>query len=276
MLLKNAKSLAPEMLGISFGLLAVGFALYLGYLFTLEPLIKLSDYIQILVLVVILSALIVSIWVQQKKERLDESNIYLINSIELINKAYSLLKKEDNTITSSRVSWVTSARLLKRAQTLALKISLSSHKIIYESEHDFQRHRFHDLLKIEEQPIPAEFFCGDGFVIGSIGKSAYSTLTKSEGANWIPPRVIAEIYRFSTFPKEYEDPLEESSKFSNIELERLWMFNDRGVCDYITFRNNYNFVSEKVFKIKGVNKASEVDAETIDQQMRSLSGIVYD
>jgi len=274
--IKDSYSIAPLIIGLLFALFAIGVSIYLGHLLTIEPIIKITDYVQILVLLSITGALVVSIWVQRKKENLDESDIYLKNSIDLINKAYSVLKKSDGTITNSRVSWVTAARLITRVESLAGNISLQSHKIIYESEHDFQRHQFYDLLKFNGKPIPAEFFCGVGYVSGSIGRSAYSTLSKSQGANWIPSKIVAVIYRFSTFPDHYEDPLNDSVKFTNRELGKLWLFNEIGVCDYITFREYFNYVSGVVYRFKGVDKAEKVDAPEIDNQMGSLSGVVDD
>lgn len=274
--IKYSRSLVPEILGLSFGLFIVGIYFFLIYLLSTEPVIKLSDYLQILVLVVISSTLIVAIWVQRKKEKLDESDIYLKNSIDLINKAFLLLSDNKNGITNSRVTWATAARLLTRAETLALKITLPSHKTIYDSEHDFQRHRFQDILKINNNPLPPEFFCGKGYVAGSLGQSAYSTLSQPEGANWIPVQIVAIIYRFSTFPEHYDDPLSDSDKFTNKELERLWLFNHRGLCDYVTFRHNYTYISDRVFRIRGVDRETETNATTIDTQMKSLSGIVDD
>lgn len=274
--IKDSSSIAPLILGLVFALFAVGVSFYLGHLLIIEPIIKVTDYVQILVLLVITGALVVSILVQRKKENLDESNIYLKSSIDLINKAYSVLRKSDGTITSSRVSWVTAARLITRAQSLAVNILLQSHKIIYESEHDFQRHRFHDLLKINGKSMPVEFFCGMGYLSGSIGRSAYGTLSKSQGVNWIPSRIVAVIYRFSTFPDQYEDPLNDSVKLTNRELERLWMFNERGACDYLTFREYFTYVSGGIYRVKGVKEAVKVNASEIDDQMVSLSGIVDD
>ncbi|MBT3022838.1 MAG: hypothetical protein KUF77_00340 [Candidatus Thiodiazotropha sp. (ex Lucina aurantia)] len=131
---KDAKELSPMIIGVLFGLLLVGCVLYLGKLLTTTPIIKLSDYIQLFVLIVIANTLGVSIYVQRQKEQLDESQAFLDRAIDLINKAYNVLSTGDGDVTTDRIAWVTAARLLTRASTLSSRIKLKWHKEIFESE----------------------------------------------------------------------------------------------------------------------------------------------
>lgn len=268
---KDMKELSPTIIGIFFGLLSIGCALYLGKLLTSTSAIQLSDYIQLVVLIVIASTLAVSIYVQAKKEMLDESQAFLDSSIDLINKAYDVLVLNDSSVTTDRVAWVTAARLLTRASALSLKIKLKWHREIFESEHDFQRHRFGGLLKVDGKPLPMEFFFGIGHVVGSVGDSAYETLT-SNGANWLPVRIVSTIYQFKSFPQDYVDPLDSSRVLNSGEMDRLWLFEERGIHDYLVFRSNFISVNKKVYRNDGVTKSKEVSPAEINSIMPSLSG----
>jgi hypothetical protein len=273
--IRDAKSLAPEVLGLLSGLFAVALALYLGYLMTSAPIIKVSDYIQLLVLIVIAATLMFSIHVQKEKEKFDESQAFLDTAISLINKAYDVLSDGGKELTTDRVSWVTAARLLTRSSALASRISLQSHQVIYDSEHDFQRHKFGDLLRIDGESLPVEFFFGTGYEIGNVGKSAFSTI-RNEEVNWLPVQVVSTVYQFSSFPEGYEDPLNGSKVFNSKEMMRMSLFDNRGVHDYVVFRNYFTPVGTKILQKKGVDEPVEVSATDINRIMPTLFGVVLE
>lgn len=266
------KEFSPTIIGILFGLLLVFCALFLAKLLASASVINLSDFIQLFVLIVITSTLCVSIYVQRQKEQFDESQALLDRAIDLINKAYDVLSSGNESVTTDRVAWVTAARLLTRSSALSSRIKLKWHREIYESEHDFQRHRFGDLLKIDGKPLSVEFFFGTGYVSGSIGDSAYKTLTNT-GANWLPVRIVSTIFQFVSFPKDYVDPLDSSRIFNKEELDRLWLFDEQGVHGYVVFRKHFATVGKKVFRTNGLEKAVEVSPSEINTIMASLSGL---
>lgn len=267
-------SLAPAALGLLVAIVSLPMVVYLAVLLFLEKAIGLPDYIQLFVLIVVASTLVFSLYVQREKEKLDESQAFLTSSVDLINKAYDILSDGGSRITTIRVSWVTAARLLTRSRMLASKITLPSHRIIFESEHDFQRHRFGDLLKMDGDPLPLEFFCGTGYAKGSVGDSAYNTIKSNGANNWLPVRVVTVIYQFKEYPEGYEDPLEGSRGFNNNEMNRLWLFGENGVCDYLVFRKHFHPIGEKVFFSNKAQNAVEVTASEIDEHMGLLSGQV--
>lgn len=268
----KAKSLIPEFLGILCAFVALALASYLGYLMTTEPVIGVSDYLQLLALVVIAATLAFSVYVQRQKEKLEESQAYLEASIDLIYKAYDVLNAHGEGLTADRISWVTAARLLTRSGDLASRIALRSHKTIYESEHDFQRHQFGNLLKLDGKPLPVEFFMGNGHVVNDIGKSAFSTISVS-GDSWIPIRIVATVYRFRSFPEGYEDPLESSRGFAREELDRLWLFDDQGVHDYDVFRKKFFSAGRSIYYKEESSGSREVSESEITDLMRTISGL---
>lgn len=152
------------------------------------------------------------------------------------------------------------------------RLTLPSHKAIFESEHDYQRHRFGDLLKVNGSTLPTEFFLGKGHVPGSIGRSAYHTISM-KGRSWIPKEALSVVYRFRVFPEGYDDPLMGTVPLTSGELDRLWLFDEKGVYDYFVFCHYFAATNSSVFRIKGSAGPSPVSFADIDNEMSSLSGI---
>ncbi|MEX0739047.1 MAG: hypothetical protein WD071_06880 [Pseudohongiella sp.] len=259
-------------IGVVVAVLLLALLAYFGKVWSSEPYISIGEYLQFLVLVVVASALCVSIYVQYHKEMHSDSQIFLDKSIDLINKAYDVLNGNGAGLTCERISWVTAARLLKRAEELSNRLSIPSHKAIYESEHDYQRHRFGSLLKVNGSPIPTEFFLGAGYVPGSIGDSALNTIS-SKGSAWIPKEALSVVYRFRVFPEDYEDPLMKTKLLTSKELDRLWLFDDKGVHDYFVFRHYFAATNDSVYRIKSGNNSVKFSATDINNEMSRLSGV---
>lgn len=218
--------------------------------------------------------MVVAMWAHQQDALFSRSSAYLDNAIELLNRARGVLTTASGNLTNDRVSWVTAARLIARAQNIASLISVDAHQKIFEAEHDYQRHTFGDFLKHNGQPLPEAFFCGAKFSGLSIGHASHHPSQGKDSEKWIPPRIVAVIYRFFQYPEGYEDPLDSSVELTKEEIRRLWLFGQRGVCDYLTFRKHFVRIGKKVFKIgNGKNKSQPLDAAQIDGEMSSLSGL---
>jgi hypothetical protein len=259
-------------IGVVVAILLLALLAYFGKVWSAEPVISFGDYLQFCVLIVVGSALCVSIYVQYHHEVHSDSQIFLDKSIDLINKAYDVLNDNGAGLTCERVSWVTAARLLKRAEELSSRLRIPSHRAIYESEHDYQRHRFGSLLKVNGSALPTEFFLGSGYVPGSIGDSALST-TSTKGSPWIPKEALSVVYRFRVFPKDYEDPLMKTKLLTSQELDRLWFFDDQGVHDYFVFRHYFTAINDSIYRIRNGSDALKVSAQDINNEMHRLSGV---
>jgi hypothetical protein len=272
---RQAHKIIPDVIIVITATVLICITVYMGKLLTTAPIITISDYIQLLILVFIAGTMCVGIWVQRRNEAFARSHSFLENALSLIAKAKDVLTNPDGSPTNDRISWVTAARLLTRAQTIASQITAEPHRIIYEAEYDYQRHCFGDLLRHNGEPLTASFFCGAHDPSKPIGDVVYDASQKKDGQNWIPTRIVAVVYRFFQYPEGYEDPLDKSIHLSQREIERLWLFDQKGVCDYFTFRNHFIPVGSK---IKQANPNSglyqEVAAIEITQQMDSLSGTV--
>lgn len=270
--LHQAHKLVPDVLAVITSAFSIGIIACFCNLLTEAPKITLADRIQILILISIAGTMFVAIRSQHRNEMFNDSTIFLNNAISLIEKAKDVLLTPDGTLTNKRVNWVTAARLLTSAEKIAQQISVDAHKTIYVAERDYQRHVFTDFLKINNNPLEASFFCGAPTTTSmQIGEAVYNSSQEPNGGNWIPTRIIAVIYRFSQFPEGYEDPLDTSNNLTSIELERLWLFNQKGVCDYITFRGNFVPIGSNLYQITG-DHHQNVSADQITDQMQILSG----
>lgn len=235
----QAEKLVPDVLAVLTAPLVVAAMIYLGEILASAPKLGLVDYIQMLTLPFIAGSMGVAIWVHKRKEDYDRSSAYLNNATALVNRARQVLTNKDGSLTNDRVSWVTAARLIMRAEMIVAKISFDAHKVIFEAEHDYQRHTFGGFLKHDTSTLPASFFCGSQDLNATIGQAVYDPSQAMGGQKWIPPRVVAVVYRFFQYPAGYEDPLDSSKLLSEEERDRLWLFGQKGVCDYLVFRENF-------------------------------------
>ncbi len=272
--LKQAEKLVPDMAGILLALASIAFITYFGKLLNSTPEIELNDYIQILILIFIAGTMVAAIWAHIKNSESSRSAAYLEKSIEFINRARSVLTTANGEITNDRVSWVTAARLITRAQHISSAISVEAHQRIFEAEHDYQRHIFGNFLKHNNQSLSDAFFCGAEFSGLSIGEAIHHSSQGNNGEKWIPTRIIAVIYRFFQYPQNYEDPLDSSTELTNKEIERLWLFEQKGVCDYVTFRKHFKCIGGNVMQFRNGKKINErMTADQVNCVISSLSGL---
>lgn len=270
--LRQAHKLVPDVLAILVATVAIGITAYFGKLLVEAPKISLADGIQTLILIFIAGTMFVAIWSQRRNQAFGRSAAYLDKAIKLIGAAKEVLSTTGGAPTNDRISWVTAARLLTRAEAIAKQISEPPHRAIYEAEHDYQRHTFHDFLRINGDALEASFFCGAPRPGMTIGDAVHDPSQEDNGQNWIPPRVLAVIYRFFQYPEGYEDPLDASSALSSRELDRFWLFQQRGVCDYVTFRQNFVPVGREIRQRVPGAAPVRVSAADVTAKMELLSG----
>ncbi|PFG54596.1 hypothetical protein ATG98_3864 [Marinobacter sp. LV10R520-4] len=263
---EQAHKLVPDVVAILTGFLGIGFAFYLGKLLILEPVIELGDYIQLLILFFIALTAWVSMRAYRKNAEFEQSAAYLDNAIDLVNRARDVLtekrpdrltlkassgmdaefgaakiaiQKKKTKVTNDRISWVTAARLITRAEIVASKISVEAHKLIFEAEHDYQRHIFNDFLKYNGVPLPASFFVGTDSPEKTLGNAACDSIHDVGAGSWIPARIVSVIYRFFQYPEPYIDPLDASSDLTEREKVLLSLTQQRGAHDYLAFRERF-------------------------------------
>jgi len=213
---------------------------------------------------------------RQDKEK-EESEKYLDYAIRMGDEAHTILINKQGKLTSSRRSWVTSARLIKRSAKFSQLITLDSHKEIYESEIDILRHRFGMLLNMDVgQNQSFTFFAGDGFQdVWEKRRIIYEGIEKK----MIPSSVFSTVIRFSTYPDTFEDPLDDVYDLTDEELRMIWIGGHKGIVRYIIFKRHF------IIKFKSIrtdlpnkNNWQEVDIDQakilLEQELDEIMPIV--
>ncbi|CAI8994983.1 hypothetical protein [Pseudomonas sp. IT-P218] len=220
-----------------------------------------ADCIQVVIMVFIAGTMFVGIKSHNHEKEYSQSATNLESALSLIERAAQVLVV-DGKLTNDRVAWVTCARLIARAEVLGQKVTTETHTLIFESERDFQRHKFRDMLKIGGEELKGSFFCG-GDQSQTIGGVVSGFDHPEGGRSWIPTRIINVVYTFMSFPENYEDPLRSSEDFGAKERNRLYQLGHEGVREYLVFRKIFLIIGKKVLK-KSDKKGEPLSAEAID------------
>ena len=262
--------LLPTIIGVLVGLLSVGYGFSLWKI--LLSGVDIGGVANLLTLPIIAASAGIALWGHRKKMEFDKSEAYLDKALELMDQARSGLFDAEGKLTNDRISWVTSARLLKHAQQLKTLATVDAHKRIFDSEHDYQRHLFAEMALYKDEQIPPSFFLGAEYEGLTLGEAAYADSQDKHTGKWIPARIVSEVFRFFSYPRNYEDPLDTATELSPDEVGSLWLGGGQSLCDYLTFRQNFTRVAGKVITLNGPGKSRTVEAEDIDGEMQSLSG----
>ncbi|MFI8372724.1 hypothetical protein ACIGCH_01270 [Pseudomonas helleri] len=254
----------PVIAGIFFACLLITFFGLLFLYIERSSGLLVADVIQMIGISFVAGTMLFGVWTYHNTSAFQSSEANLAHSIILIDRAYQLLCLPNGLVTNDRVSWVTSARLLTRALKLGKNIKSEIHSSIFEAEHDFQRHRFTNLLQLEGEPLPGAFFMGAKSKI-SIGQAAEDLSLRRSGLNNIPVGILMVVYKFADFPKEYSDPLSALQKNTHDDVYRIWLKNQRGLGDYYNywrlFSSSPSGVRSKTLSDKrSYRSAAEIDA----------------
>ena len=266
--LKNVQPLSSTMLGILFAILCI--LIFGGGVVAIDrsKAIALADYIQIVIMIFIAGTMFVAIRSHSHEKRYAQSATNLESALSLIDRAAQVLQV-NGVLTNDRVSWVTCARLLARAESLRDKITTDTHRLIFDAEHDFQRHYFRALLRPDDKDLTGSFFCGGDSTM-TIGHTVTSPVHPADGKNWIPERIVSVVYKFVAFPEGYRDPLDSSEKVSAKTRNRLKLLGYDGVSEYLSFRKNFfalgTQIRAKNSSDKTASKADDIDSVVFSDQ----------
>jgi len=143
------------------------------------------------------------------------SEEYLENATDLLSKAYEILsetKDGQGVPKNSRINWLTAARLIRTAESIAELLTEESHKRIWREKKEYWRGRLRDLINPNN----------DGFVKGYYAATPELMLVYGDH-DPVPlsERSLAVLYRFVRWPKGSEDPLKNESIFSDAEIDEM-------------------------------------------------------
>lgn len=257
------------MMGAITGIIALAIAYLVAYL-SMTSGLEVADAIQLAILIFFAATAVITWRGYQRELNFKKSETYLHNAIELVERAKLLLQDKDGNLTSDLVSWVSAARQISRANLVASRLTDETHKQIFQAEHDYQRHVFHDLLQINGRPLSAKFFLGEHDAGCSFGEAALKSVEKGS-PSWIPPEIVSVIFRFAHYPKHYTDPLREEARASEEERALFGIVRDRGVQEYLEFRDEYAPLAGRIWKKQTqLETGRSVTVEEIDQFMGEL------
>jgi len=219
--------------------------IYLTHLMHITPSISMADYVQVSILVVMSCAVLVTVVSYRSNSRFQESEAYLEKAIDYANKAYEILQSESGKLTRNRVAWVSAARMISRSLELRDLITSQAHKDIYDSEHDYQRHKFIKLLKLDESGYPFTYFVSevDRFHLAVNNHSSPWDITE---INPIPLKVISIIFRFASFPEGYKDSVNRAEELTHKELEHIWFINKNHIVEYFVFKKHFKVIGDEL------------------------------
>lgn len=210
------------LLSVLVGLLAVDLLLVTiwiaGRLVTVGLMISPAEVAPFFVAAGVLLAL-VSLLLNRRREASED---YLESASDLIEKAYEVLgeKDDEGRPKNSRINWLTSARLLRKSQQIATRITDKSHKQIWTEKLEYWRGRFHDLIYPSPDGFPSTYYAE---------KPEHLSAWSDDNREPLSLKSLAVLYRFVRWPEGYSDPLQDEAGFSDEEIHKMAAFGPKGL-----------------------------------------------
>lgn len=178
-----------------------------------------AEVTPLIVLAGVLTALITWLF-NQRREASEE---YLESATDLISKAYAILetsKDDHGRPRNSRLNWLTSARLIRTAESIADLVTVESHRRIWQEQKEYWRGRLRDLIRPENNDFPKEYYAAKPEHMWGYGDGDQIPLSE---------RSLAVLYRFIQWPDDMEDPLINDTSFTKEEIEKMVVFGPKGL-----------------------------------------------
>lgn len=195
-----------------------------------------------------LTAVMVAVLVFLRQAEREQQNFYLAKTLEVYEMALEILNREIKGThkmrrTNRRVDWIAAARTLEDGKSLSQNISSKHH---FEA-HFIVKNKFRlyirDCLErdVDGSKISASFWYG-GETSSNLDQAAKkSTGHDSDGQPLlenIPEKAIFLIHKFTEFPPDYDDPLDQASEFNARQLRFLHL-QIPGLAKYLKHQDNY-------------------------------------
>ena len=149
------------------------------------------------------------------------SEEFLKNASDLLSNAYEILEKskDDNGIPkNSRINWLTAARLIRTAESIAELLTEESHQRIWRETKEYWRGRLRDLINPSNGSFPNNYFAAKPLDMLVWGDGDQEPLSEKS---------LTVLYRFIQWPDHFEDPLKKERAFSDEEIEKMSMFGPK-------------------------------------------------
>jgi hypothetical protein len=172
---------------------------------------------------------------QMKRDEHDRSRFALDSCLAAFRAA--LVQLEDGN--NDRVTWITSARMIQRANQLASLVKELPHVAVLEVERELFRNRAAAILGYANSDKGAWFFLGVDSPDRTVGVGRPQPLRRCSrlgGVAELSLDSVAAVYELASFPSNYEEPLREHRLDDRVGVEMREGFP--GLFDYLNSRRN--------------------------------------
>jgi hypothetical protein len=207
------------------------------------------------------AAIFIGLFQFRHQDEIQRSQFALDVAKEGVARAYQVLGSDQPT---RRIAWVNAARILLRSTEAARNIKEPDHAASWELHKEEWRIKFVPFLRCSPQ-----YYFGLG-TFDQYGESiklddgeikrlleGTNVVTEFEVANYsstslsdkmLQERVIRVIFEFAAFPDSWIDPLKETDRFADAEIQRLDNQDLNGLLGYVKVRRGFRLVDGKVTK----------------------------
>lgn len=202
-----------------------------------------------LALLVAACAFIWQIVSHRQEKAYSKSNFALQSALESYNEAITLISDNNN----DRVTWITAARIVERANQISTNVTEQIHIDVLEIQRERYRRRMADILGFDNPNKGAWFFYGSTDSSSGVDEAAKES-TRSVHTDWgskgqlkyLSESSLATLYAIASYPSNYEDPLKKESFDGKISVEMRVSFP--GLYDYLIHRADYESVNGNLVK----------------------------
>ena len=187
-----------------------------------------------------------------KEKAYTKSHFAFHSAVESYDRAVEVLSDGNN----DRVTWISAARVIERANRISEKITEQVHKDFLEVHLERYRLRMAEILGYDNSNKGAAFFYGAESADVDVDTAAKNssrpeqTAYGTKGAlNYIPETTLATLYAIAGYPRDYEDPLKKESLQAKIGMEMRAGFP--GLYDYLMHRAEYDTFNGRLVKRNG-------------------------
>ena len=174
---------------------------------------------------------------QLKRDEHDRSRFALDSCLATYRSAFERLEDGNN----DRVTWITSARMIQRANELPILVTALPHIAVLEVERELLRDRAADVIGYANPSKGEWFFRGfdepDQDAVATEGSRRYRAHARRRGqAIELSLASVATVFELASFPNNYDEPLRDHSLEDHVGVEMRASFP--GLFGYLTTRFN--------------------------------------
>lgn len=178
-----------------------------------------------------------------------KSHFALQSALESYDLAVVVLSDGNN----DRVTWITAARIIERANQISKNVTEQVHIDVLEVQLERYRREMASILGFDDPEKGAWFFYGSKDICADTDKAAKESTRPVNIANrskgqlkYISEGSLATLYELASYPSDYDDPLEKESFDGKMGIEMRANFP--GLYEYLAHRAEYKTINGNLIK----------------------------